>query len=557
MDYWAILLAFAVIIPCLFFYLTDAIEQVTEQISWKNTIMQGEPVDTPLRSVAWYKAFDEKKEIQAAHGSFGTFLTGWLPKPHKWTNNPLDAFFLSKTDAYAKEEITKKKYEKATGHVAITKALALAAERKAKNADFKDIAANKDVREKISQWRQARLKQQRAKKQVKKRTYNIIPGLLGVMLFSGIFFALPVYSTGRSSVSQFLIAFFPIFLLSVLSYTLAAQTALRHYGLGYAVWGILTGMLISNTIGTPQWVRPRLQIELYTKTALVLLGAEIILSKVMVIGVPGFLIAWVGAPITMLTSYWFGKKILKIESDTLNIVISADLSICGTSAAMATAAACRAKDEELTFAIGLSLIFTAAMMVLMPMGIHFIKMDEVLAGAWLGGTLDATGAVASAGALVSPRALDVAVTIKMIQNILIGVVAFCVAVYWATRTESTGQNSLQLREIWVRFPKFIIGFTVAMLLFSFVYSKLGNDIGYSLLDQGVIRSGTRLFRGWFFCFSFVAIGLHCNFRNLKKYFQGGKTLLLYVVGQSLQLILSLLLAYLGFFVFFPDSLLHL
>ena len=77
-----------------------------------------------------------------------------------------------------------------------------------------------------------------------------------------------------------------------------------------------------------------------------------------------------------------------MPSRTLNIVISADMSVCGTSAAIATAAAARAKKEELTLSIGLSLTFTAIMMVAMPAFIAWVGMPEILGGAWIGGTVD-------------------------------------------------------------------------------------------------------------------------------------------------------------------------
>ena len=48
------------------------------------------------------------------------------------------------------------------------------------------------------------------------------------------------------------------------------------------------------------------------------------------------------------------------------ITIAAATSVCGTSAAIATAAACKAKKTDLTFAVGMSLIFTVAMMVGIP-----------------------------------------------------------------------------------------------------------------------------------------------------------------------------------------------
>ena len=139
--------------------------------------------------------------------------------------------------------------------------------------------------------------------------------------------------------------------------------------------------------------------------------------------------AWVVTPIVLITTFIFGQKVLKMASPTLNITISADMSVCGTSAAIAAAAACRAKKEELTLALGLSMTFTAIMMVALPAFIKYLGLPEVLGGAWIGGTVDSTGAVAAAGALLGPKAMYVAATVKMIQNVLIGVTAFGIAVY--------------------------------------------------------------------------------------------------------------------------------
>jgi len=257
-------------------------------------------------------------------------------------------------------------------------------------------------------------------------------------------------------------------------------------------------------------------------------------------------------PIVLISTYVFGQKVIKMPSKTLNITISADMSVCGTSAAIATAAACRAKKEELTLSIGLSLVFTAIMMVAMPAFIKLVGIPEILGGAWMGGTIDATGAVAAAGAFLGDKALYVAATIKMIQNVLIGVTAFCVAVYWCAKVDCKEGQKVSSMEIWHRFPKFVLGFMAASILFSIIDSSLGSDMGYTLLDQGVIRGGTRLCRGWFFALSFAAIGLATNFRELAQYFKGGKPLILYVCGQSFNLILTLTMAYIMFYLVFPE-----
>jgi len=115
----------------------------------------------------------------------------------------------------------------------------------------------------------------------------------------------------------------------------------------------------------------------------------------------------------------------------------------------------------------------------------------------------------------------VAATIKMIQNVLIGVIAFFVAIYWCARVECAPGQKVKAIEIWHRFPKFVIGFIVASIVFSLFYQGLGNDVGYVLIDQGAISGMSKLFRGWFFCLAFASIGLATNFRELKGYFKRG------------------------------------
>lgn len=178
-------------------------------------------------------------------------------------------------------------------------------------------------------------------------------------------------------------------------------------------------------------------------------------------------------------------------------------------------------------------------------------MPEVLGGAWIGGTIDATGAVVAAGAFLGEKALSVAATVKMIQNILIGVIAFGVAIYWTTKVDKQAGVKISWKEIWYRFPKFILGFIVASILFSLLYKSLS-----SVVAQAYLENSTLVFidyiKGLLFCLAFVSIGLSTNFKELKVQFKGGKPLILYLVGQTFNLILTLLVAWLVFYKIFPD-----
>ena len=348
----------------------------------------------------------------------------------------------------------------------------------------------------------------------------------------------------KSQPMRFVNAFGGVFLLAAAALAISTQSTIKYYNLEYALWAILIGLAISNTIGTPGFLRPAMRTELYIKTGLVLLGAKVLFTELLALGAPGLLVAWVVTPIVLVTTYWFGQRVLRMESKTLNMVISADMSVCGVSAAIASAAACRAKKEELSLAIGISMAFTVVMMIVMPGVIKATGMNEVVGGAWIGGTIDSTGAVGAAGKMVGPEAEKAAITIKMIQNILIGVVAFGVALYWVRFVERDSNNIRpDAWEIWRRFPKFVIGFLLASVVFSVLMREL--EQGPKIVDA-TVKQGTEILRDWFFALAFISIGLESNFRELAKYLRGGKPVLLYVCGQSLNLALTLLMAWLVF-----------
>ncbi len=376
-----------------------------------------------------------------------------------------------------------------------------------------------------------------------------LPGILGAFLLLAVIFAFATAIRGLS-VAAFLGAFPWVFLIATTAYVMAEQSIINAYNLEYVLWALVIGLLISNTVGTPKFLQPAVQTEFYIKSGLVIMGAEVLLNRLLALGVPGIFVAWVVTPIVLVSTFIFGQRVLKIPSRSLNMVISADMSVCGVSAAIATGAACKAKKEELSLAIGLSLTFTVIMMAVMPAVIKAFGLSPVLGGAWIGGTIDSTGAVAAAGAALGQQGLEVAATVKMIQNILIGVVAFFVAVYWVTRVEAspTGHKPSAM-EIWYRFPKFVLGFVLVSLICT-AYYESSTEASYVV--DAAIGDVTKSLRGWLFCCAFVSIGLETRFREYAPYLRGGKPLMLYLCGQGLNIVMTLLMAWLMFEVLFRD-----
>jgi uncharacterized membrane protein YadS len=237
--------------------------------------------------------------------------------------------------------------------------------------------------------------------------------------------------------------------------------------------------------------------------------------------------------------WWFGTRILKIDNKPLVITVASATSVCGTSAAIATGAAAGAKKNDLGIAISVSIIFTILMMVFEPMIIKAVGMSPLMGGALIGGTVDSTGAVVLAGNALGPEGEQAAVLVKSIQNILIGFIAFFVAVFFATRVDTTQARTVGAGEIWTRFPKFILGFFVASLIASFIVQPV-----FGSSEVKAINTVLDQYKNWAFVLAFTSIGLDTNFREIISQLQGGKVLWLYIVGQLFNMALTFLAVWL-------------
>ena len=211
-------------------------------------------------------------------------------------------------------------------HVQQLKEQALNAEIIAENKGFHDEVVNQVAVTAITEWRAANKTFLAAQEAVSASGFNLLPNLL---LLGGLLTVLFTVAAKfmRLAVPKFVVGFIGVYFLTLCAHLLGAQSMIKSWGIGYEAWAIIIGLLISNTVGTPWWMKSGIQAELFIKTGLVLLGAEILLVKIMVIGLPGLLVTWLVTPVVLITTYWFGQKILKISSKTLNMTISADF-IC-------------------------------------------------------------------------------------------------------------------------------------------------------------------------------------------------------------------------------------
>lgn len=154
-------------------------------------------------------------------------------------------------------------------------------------------------------------------------------------------------------------------------------------------------------------------------------------------------------------------------------------------------------------------------------------LGDRIVGAWIGGSVDSTGAVIATASLVSLNLLQCAAVIKMLQNLLIGPVALVVAGVYA--------GEFRARIIWDKFPKFVIGFIIVAIATTF------------LPNANTLAANSFIVSEWFSALSFVMIGFDIDFNEIPKYFADGKKILMfYIVGQTFDIGLTLIAAWLAF-----------
>ncbi|MBL7767379.1 MAG: putative sulfate exporter family transporter [Flavipsychrobacter sp.] len=333
-----------------------------------------------------------------------------------------------------------------------------------------------------------------------------------------------------------LVQSFPVvFFVSVLAMILAGNKQIKDLNLEAVIFSLCLGLIIGNFFTLPQWFKNSLQTELFVKIGLVLLGTSIIFGDMLKAGSLGLLQALIVVLSVWYFAFWVCKK-LGVEDD-MRMMISSAVSICGVSAAIATAGAISGDTKKLSYVISLVLVTAIPMMIGMPYIAQWLQLPEAVTGAWLGGSIDTSGAVVAAGTLVGEEALKISTIVKFSQNVLLGLAAFAISVYWTySRKNNQAVEKPTLSLIWERFPKFVLGFVCASLLFSFLLS--GETIT-------AVKEPLKNIQTMWFVLAFTSIGMETKFADLFHQ-DNKKPLYGFLIAQGFNILVTLIVAYLLF-----------
>ena len=102
-DYWAIWLGFFILIVGFVIFSNNMPSGYKDVIDKANSKLEALSSAAPFTTIEWHQAVDSKSKLKASGSETGKSIKSFISKPHGWSSNPLEAFFMSSEKAEQKK----------------------------------------------------------------------------------------------------------------------------------------------------------------------------------------------------------------------------------------------------------------------------------------------------------------------------------------------------------------------------------------------------------------------------------------------------------------------
>ena len=214
------------------------------------------------------------------------------------------------------------------------------------------------------------------------------------------------------------------------------------------------GLVLAQTLGNPFTSQTKVATAKLLQYSVVGLGFGMNAHAAVQAGREGILFTVVSIFGTLVLGYFAGRW-LGLGRQVTHL-ISCGTAICGGSAIAAVGPVLRAKDEEMSVALGTVFVLNAlALFAFPPIG-HALAMTQNQFGLWCAIAIHDTSSVVGAAKVYGDQALQVATTIKLARALWIIPISIATALMF------------KQKGVKIKIPYFIFGFIAAMLLNTYV-----------------------------------------------------------------------------------------
>jgi uncharacterized membrane protein YadS len=353
-----------------------------------------------------------------------------------------------------------------------------------------------------------------------------------------------------AKLKEFVPAFIFLYVGSIIMFAIAGWANAAQFNLEAPLVALILGLIIANVFRLPAWMDSAFRVEYFIKTGIVLLGATFPITLVLTAGPVAIVQATIISLVTCLVIYFIGTRVFGLDK-RLAAVMGVGGAVCGVSASMAIAASVNAKKDHLYTSVTLVVIWALVMILVLPFLSRAMGLSAGVAGAWIGTSefADAAGFAAATtyGKMVGAEdaAIKSFTLMKVIgRDLWIGIwsIVFAAIATFVWEKGQTGRAP-DAREVWWRFPKFVIGFFAASLLMSAFTTGFSTADFNSTVRPNVLAPLVSL-RTWTFIFCFLSIGLTTRFRDL--HVVGWNAFWSFTIGVAVNVVLGYFLSVIVF-----------
>lgn len=222
---------------------------------------------------------------------------------------------------------------------------------------------------------------------------------------------------------------------------------------------LFLGAVFALTMGNPFLDQTRKLTRHLMAIAIVGMGAGMDLGVVAQVGLSGIGYTIIGITVTILAGLILGK-IFKIELNT-SILISIGTAICGGSAIAAVSPVIRAKDHQISIALGTVFMLNAVALFVFPAIGHWFFLSDQQFGLWVGLAIHDTSSVVGAAMQYGTEALHIGTTVKLARALWIVPLTLIIGYAYArSQPPVAGQKITK--------PWFILGFLIAAAIVTWI-----------------------------------------------------------------------------------------
>ena len=353
-----------------------------------------------------------------------------------------------------------------------------------------------------------------------------------------------------AKLKEFVPAFIFLYVGSLIMFAIAGWASATQFNLEAPLVALIIGLIIANVFRLPAWMDSAFRVEYFIKTGIVLLGATFPIALVLTAGPVAIVQATVISLVTCLVIYFLGTRVFGLDK-RLAAVMGVGGAVCGVSASMAIAASVNAKKDHLYTSVTLVVMWALIMILVLPFLSRALDLPAGVAGAWIGTSefADAAGFAAATTYGKMTGNEDAAIRsftlMKVIgRDLWIGIWSVVFAGIATFVWEKGESGSVpDAREIWWRFPKFVIGFFAASILMS-AFAGGFNAADFNNTVRPNVLAPLVSLRTWTFIFCFLSIGLTTRFRDL--HIVGWKAFWTFTIGVAANVVLGYVLSVIVF-----------